>query len=397
MHIGKWQAAVGAGTIALSGILAAATPAMGGAAPPTITADQPGAVPAGHNWSYDDFFPRALAVPQGSIIRFSDHGFHTFTLLPHGLSVRADMHANGIAQADGDDTTPNANGTSHAQFNVPGLFPVPSGCGSSTSPCDFDGSQVVSQGNPFGPPTGPASIKASAAVGLYAFHCRIHPGMNGWLRILPSTAPEPTAAHLEQRVKRQVHKDTTQAFAAEAAAHATGVQGSDGHTVWHMWAGAISANGHVAVLEFLPRNLHVRSGDRVIWTVPDSAEVHTVTFPTELFSDLLPSCENGDGTDSPGIPNHVPPQGPGDFHCAGGAPLDEIELGGGNGRHVVHSHSTVVDSGVLVPDRGAVIYGLPDSAARPSYGARFASAPGSYHYLCQIHQGMEADIVVGAP
>jgi plastocyanin len=400
MHLGKWQAALGAGTIALSGILTAVTPAAAGTAPLRISADRPGAVPAGHNWGYNDFFPRTLSVPRGTTIQFVDKGFHTFSLLPHGLTINADMHASGIGQPDADDTTRNPNGTSHTQLFVPGLAPSPAGCGSAATPCEFNGSQVVSQGNPLGLPgaaPGPVNIKLTAAPGFYAFHCRVHPGMSGHLHILRASASAPSKAHVLQRVRRQVHKDKVDALAVEASARATRTQGAHGHSVWHMWAGAVSTNGRVAILEFLPRNLHVRRGDRVVWTVPGAAEVHTVTFPGELFTDLLPLCENGDGTDSPAIPNHVPPQGPGDFHCGTSAPLDEIEFGGGNGHHVVRSHTTVVDSGVLIPHLSQLAFGVPRSASRGTFSVRFKAAPGRYHYLCQIHAGMEANIVVRAP
>jgi plastocyanin len=400
MQLGRWQAALGAGTIALSGLLVAATPvAGGGGPPPKITASRPAAVPAGHNWDYNDFFPRTLPVPRGSTFRFANKGFHTLSLLPHGISVSADMHAAGVVQPDADDTVPNPNGTSHSQFNLPGLIPAPTGCGSPASPCLFDGTDIVSQGNPLGlpgSPVGPVTIKVSASPGFYPFHCRVHPGMSGWLHVLPSTSPGPSKARLHARVKRQVHRDRAAALAVEASAHATRTQGANGHSVWHMSAGSLAASGHVAILEFLPRNLHIRRGDRVVWTNPGAAEPHTVTFPGQLNTSMLPLCENGDGTDSPAIPNHVPPQGPGDFHCPGGTPLDEIEFGGGNGRHVVRSHSAKVDSGVLVTRRAAVAFGLPRSAARASYGIRFRTAPGSYHYVCQIHGGMEANIVVRA-
>ena len=60
----------------------------------------------------------------------------------------------------------------------------------------------------------------------------------------------------------------------------------------------------------------------------------------------------------------------------------------------MRTHTTQVDSGVLATDRAGGVYGIPDSATRASYGVRFRGAAGKYHYLCQIHGGMEANIVV---
>ena len=55
----------------------------------TIFADQPAAVPAGHTWGFNDFFPRSL-TSTGQTIQFAIEGFHTATLLPKGMSVAAD-------------------------------------------------------------------------------------------------------------------------------------------------------------------------------------------------------------------------------------------------------------------------------------------------------------------
>src|SRR5689334_18341549 len=71
------------------------------AGPPlTITADMPSAVPAGHNWGFNDFFPRAVSVPTGATIQFAIEGFHTATLLPGGVTAAADDLSAGIVTSD---------------------------------------------------------------------------------------------------------------------------------------------------------------------------------------------------------------------------------------------------------------------------------------------------------
>ncbi|HYM82648.1 MAG TPA: hypothetical protein VEY67_00675, partial [Candidatus Dormibacteraeota bacterium] len=152
-------------------------------------------------------------------------------------------------------------------------------------------------------------------------------------------------------------------------------------------AGAETPGHHVAILEFLPTNLNVRRGDRIIWSLPGASEPHTVTFPTELNTDLIPKCEGAH--DTLASPLHMPPQGPTDFTCGGGRPVDEVEFGGGNGVHTLSSPATVADSGFLLNDLEADIFGIPDAATLTHYWVRVAGPAGSYHYLCQIHGGME--------
>jgi hypothetical protein len=92
----------------------------------------------------------------------------------------------------------------------------------------------------------------------------------------------------------------------------------------------------VAVLDMLPRSVTIRRGDAVIWRPRDRNEPHTVTFPKDLNSDIIPMCEGPGGKDTPAIPTVIPPTGPFDFGCGGG-PVDEFEVTGGNGVKTIKS------------------------------------------------------------
>ena len=106
----------------------AATPSF------TITADRASAVPAGHKWSFNDFFPRSATIAQGSTFQFTNEGFHTATLLPTSWTSAADNKVSGIAAADIDDLTPNPNGTTRTLENIQAALPVaPNGCGTATT------------------------------------------------------------------------------------------------------------------------------------------------------------------------------------------------------------------------------------------------------------------------
>lgn len=387
------------GSVAASGALlfgqaALAAAPVAAASPLTITADMPAAVPAGHNWSFNDFFPRTLRVASGSTIQFAVEGFHTATLLPGGVGAAQDEKVNGIARTDGDPGH-NPNGTTHTQLNIPGISPTNPACGTWATPCGFNGTAVVSSGVSFGPPSGPFVVHVTAAPGTYAFHCRVHPGMAGWLTVLAAGATGTTPAKLAEAVHDQVKADVKAGFAAEEKAeHSSKVRNADGTTTWYMTAGTGSPDGHVAVDEFLPRVLNIHPGDKVVWRPKAINEPHTVTFPGELFTDLVAMCEASHG-DTPAVPNHLPPQGPFDFSCGARPFPDEVEFGGGNGVRNLTAPGQVSDSGVIAsrPERRAL--GLPQGSFFSRWSVGFTgAAPGTYTYICQIHSGMEGTIVV---
>ncbi len=375
----------------------AAAPVLAVAPSLVVTADNPAAVPAGHNWSFNDFFPRVLSVPQGSTIGFAIEGFHTATLLPAGTTAAQDLIAHGIAQADADDTTPNLNGSSHIVEAIPNVLPIPGGCGTATTPCAFDGSGVVSSGAPFGPPAGPFLVTVTAAPGTYVFHCRVHPGMNGTLTVVASTSAGTTPADLASAVAAQTTADVAAGHAAEAAASAAGVHhNADGTTTWTLSAGTSDPDGHVAILEMLPSNVTVKAGDTVSWRSRTVNEPHTVTFPTDPHAAFVPLCEAG-AIDTPATPTVIPPTSPLDFACGTG-PANEVEAGGGNGITTVTTPSTVSDSGFMAASNVLDAFGLPATAASATWSVRFTGAvAGTYTYVCQIHDGMKGTITIAAP
>jgi plastocyanin len=352
-----------------------------------VTADRPAAVPSGHNWSFDDFFPRTFSVHRQRVVEFKVQGFHTATLLPKGMTVGQDRNRQRIERVDADDTTRNINGTRKATLEVAALLPTSNACGSASSPCTFNGTSIVSSGAPLGP-SGPFYVKVTAPVGTYSFLCRVHPGMNGSLTVVSAGAHATSDVERTARVRAQIRADRQEGFVAEAAANRAGVfRNADGTRTWVLTAGTGTA--HTAVLEMLPRNVNIRKGDRVAWRTPEINEPHTVTFPDEQFSDLVAKCEQSGGVDSDAAPLHFPPQGPFDFGCGTppAPPPDEIELGGGNGVRSITSPSTISDSGWMQSHAMDTALHLPFDAARSTWSVRFATTavPGTYRYMCQLH------------
>lgn len=393
---------LGAAISLLAGSLAIGVSPVGAASPPlTITADQPAAVPTGHLWGFNDFFPRSLTVHKGQTIQFVLQGFHTATLLSKGSSAVADLKANGIAAADADDTAANPGGQTHSQIRIPAILPTSMTCGTATHPCSFTGAAVVSSGAPLAPGGGPFVVTINAPVGVYTLLCRIHPGMTATLRVAPASAPVTTAKALAASVKSQVAADVKDGLLAEK-------QGSvvssstlpDGHTLWIVNAGASSPARHVTILEFLPGTLSVHPGDLVTWFSPAANEPHTVTFPGDLHTDQVALCEGASGgPDTPAAPLHMPPQGPTDFACGTApatTPADEIEFAPGNGVRTLTDTTTVSDSGLLASGAARAAFGLPASAVLNTWtiGVSASAPAGTYTFVCQIHDGMKGTLVV---
>ena len=383
-----------AGLLLMTGgaaVAAPVTPAF------TITADRASAIPAGHKWSFNDYFPRAATIAQGSTVQFDNQGFHTTTLLPPSWSVAADNDVNGIAAADIDDSALNPNGTTHVEFRVPGLLPSPAdGCGTADKPCTFDGSSIVSMGAPLAGPPAPFLVTVTAPPGTYAFHCRIHPSMKGALTVVAAGSPgTTTAASAEAAATAQAAEDVTAGLAAEAAASKAAVKvNKNGTRTWTLTAGTSDPNGYVAVLDMLPRSVSIKPGDTVLWRALDVNEPHTITFPKDTNTDVVPMCEGPGGKDTPAVPMHIPPQGPLDFSCGTG-PADEIEFGGGNGVTKVTTTKTVSDSGIVAAGVYMAGFDVPATGSRPTWTVTFPGAKkGTYTYVCQIHDGMEGKIVV---
>jgi plastocyanin len=391
---------LGVATGLVAGSLAVGVSPVGAVTSPlTITADQPAAVPAGHLWAFNDFFPRSLTVHKGQTIQVVLEGFHTATFLPKGWSAAADLRANGLLTADADDTTRNPGGQTHSQIRVSALLPTSQTCGTLAAPCSFTGASVVSSGAPLGP-GGPFVITINAPVGVYTLLCRVHPGMTATLRVAPASAPATTATELAASVKKQIARDVKAGWLAEKKGSAISkFRMPNGHTHWVVNAGASSPGSHVAILEFLPGTLRVHPGDLVTWRSPSANEPHTVTFPGELHTDQVPLCEGASGgPDTPATPLHMPPQGPLDFACGTSPvrPADEIEFAPGNGVRTLMNTTTVSDSGLLTSRVERAAFGLPSSAALSKWTISVsATAPaGTYTFLCQIHDGMKGTLVV---
>ncbi len=238
-----------------------------------------------------------------------------------------------------------------------------------------------------------AAIEFTAA-GSYPFLCAIHPGMAGEVDVVEDGE---TTSQAEADAASQATEDEllgqVDGLRDDRLAAVTEDDNGDGTSTWNVFADAVTSpgpmpgggTGYLELLEFLPDDVAIESGDTVTWT---ASAFHTVTFvpdgtdPASL--DPFTTPPSGDGTSytgsevansglfnaGPGSPASFsltfPEEGDYDFYC-----LLHFQMG----------------------QTGTVMAGLPDSSAAAAGGgsaAPFAllaaAALGSALWLARRHR-----------
>jgi plastocyanin len=212
----------------------------------------------------------------------------------------------------------------------------------------FDGSAFTSSGVKFPAPGQDSYSLTFPTAGTYAFHCLIHPGMDGSLTVAAAGAAYPQdQAAVTAAIQTAEAADIATGHALEASFSPTTTTNSDGSKTYHLAAGA--GSGSISILRFISSTLDVRVGDTVEWTNGDAnGEPHSVSFGPE-------------------------PQGPTAVDPSGGA---------------TYAGTGWVSSGLF--------FGPPIPAPH-TYSLKFTKA-GTYKYICVLHDlvGMNGSVTVAA-
>ena len=395
----RWKHATS--VLASSGLLT-----VGLAVPITATADTSPTVtigvghsdPANQNGfngnpviSYTDFFGRSVSVHRGDTIDFQTQPteFHSIAVAPAVIPLP-------VFYADTDDSPAKGSGFPKVGGG-PGLGKAfePTTCGAQgTDPCVFDGTHAVDAGGIAGfDQNGPAAIDWNVQIASntpirdYAYFCYIHPGMQGVLHVVDSTATSDTGNQLEtQSSQDQFAADQSEATSLISADNNAAPSGAPGSRSWSVHVGDTPSSRHTSILGMMPNNLpNVVSGDtvRFLWGALDP---HSVGFGPDQF---LPQPFGWDcGKSYVGIPpsNGPPPPPPPCTEFENGQPeivLDPGTRGPGQGLNA----QQVTDSGVLVGSA----YGVNPGAESWSVAA---AQPGAYQYHCTVHDFMVGTIRV---
>jgi len=251
-------------------------------------------------------------------------------------------------------------------------LPFPLGCGGtppfSTSPATFDGNTCVST-----PPlTQPGTFTVQfSGLGNFKVVCLLHPDMTGTVHVLKATDPLP---HEQQYYDAQ---------GEEQGEHLLSEADHDGHPDHGGWMHAghtiTVGDGEVlaspggrstaALMRFTDSTATIHVGDTVEWENRDPATPHTITFGTEPADSVVQFPSADVKTDADGA-RHATLVAPGNSTHSGfilGAPEEEI--------------------------------GSPTPPLGPVFVTRFRvtfKAPGTYPFICALHDGlgMKGTIIV---
>jgi plastocyanin len=235
-------------------------------------------------------------------------------------------------------------------------------------------------------------LKVNAPTGHYQMFCVIHPGMRGAIDVVPKGEETTSQAEINARSATQFAQSQAAALAAEKAANVPRFTGEEpGQRTYQVNVGVSAANNHVAILEMLPKLLHVVAGDRVAYRWPDPHEAHNVIFPdkapdpepfvfdcgaTTQTTNGQPCFESGEPPTEPqpeviGDPGNSPP----------GTVLTSTNTAG----------PPFVDSGLLF----GTGYGVPGTIQHWSVRTTAAQTPaGTYSWHCSLHDFMHGDLIV---
>src|SRR5260221_3001744 len=194
------------------------------------------------------FYPAALTVDAGDTVTWTVAGnAHTVAFLTAGQTAPSPETA--AAQSPAGGTT-------------------------------FDGSTFTNSGVVVPAPGANTYGLSFPTAGTYAFHCLIHPGMDGTLTVnAAGTAYPQDHAAITTANQAAEAVDITAGHVLEASFSPSTTDNADGSTTYHLAAGV--GSNRISILRFISDSLDVKVGDTVEWTNADTnGEPHSVSFGT---------------------------------------------------------------------------------------------------------------------
>jgi plastocyanin len=299
--------------------------------------------PAGA-WQFMRFYPETITINAGDTIvwKLNSAEFHTVTFLAPGEQAPDFLIPEG-----GDSQRLIANP----------VVAFPSGGPS------YDGTGYVNSGLLQRAPGQPQEFTLTFTnPGDYAYLCLVHSMMKGNVIVQAAGSAYPkTQAQYDAEAQAQLAADTAASNKMEAAALTpTSKPGPNGTTIHQVNVGA--GDGTMAWMRFGPADLTIHVGDTVEWVQNDVETPHTVTFTSGGAEpqDIL-----------------VEPQ-------ASGPPklvLNPVALAPAGGS--TYSGTGFFNSGLL--------QGTQSPAPGPRNYSLVFDTPGTYEYICILHDGMGMD------
>jgi plastocyanin len=196
--------------------------------------------------------------------------------------------------------------------------------------------------------------------GTYTYYCAIHAGMVGSIQVGASGQAADTQAAIDARRAAQINEDIATRGVPTIMTN-LGELPTEGATVGVVAGAQV---GQIDVQRFFPPRVVVHPGDAVTWIWKTQDTPHTVTFLNGQPAPevVLPQPQANGPPRLQLNPTVLAPGG------------DPTDFGGG----------TFLNSGFLQPMPGQ---------ATPTFTVHF-TAPGTYDYVCVLHEGMTGTVVV---
>jgi len=338
------------------GMLAAAAPAAALVAP--VTAGPPKA-PHVRHLDFDAFFPSTTKIHVGDSVSWQFDGFHTVTFLAAGQAQPPLIIANAShpvsGKLDAAGTPFFFNGLPRQEINP--MAGAPSG--SKTYAAGFLNSGPPEENSA---PPKPFVVKFTKA-GTFTFHCLVHPGMKGVVKVLPKGKPVPSVRSDKATALAEEAADVKRArkLAKVKPPAATVLAGNDG-------------NGPVTWLRFFPETLKVKAGTTVHFKISSKREIHTITIGPPAYTGAIESSFTSPAQEGAGPPAIV-------INPLGALPSDPLPLPPFTGTN----HGNGFEGAGILSEGGGPL---------PSSASITFTTPGTYDFECVIHPEMDGKIIV---
>jgi plastocyanin len=321
-----------------------------------VTAGPPKRPPAAQ-LDFDAFFPASTEIHVGDSVKWSINGFHTVTFLAKGQAqppfIITSLTNPIVGSLDAAGKPFWFNGQPSQIINPEAAGPA----GSKK----YKGGTYLNSGLPGEGPPKPFVVKFTKA-GTYTFHCLVHPGMNGVVKVLPKRKHVPS-------VKKDLKSAALQFRAAVLRSRTLAKVKPAANTVL-----AGNDTGSVAWLRFFPSSLTVKAGTSVEFKIASKREIHTFTFGPAAYTGAIEKSFA-----SP-IKSAVPGPPTLGINPLGGYPSDPPPLPPYTGKN--HGNG-FEGSGVLA------LGGPLPSSVKITF-----TKPGKYSFECVVHEGMDGTITV---
>ncbi|MBV9181029.1 MAG: hypothetical protein JO356_06945 [Acidobacteria bacterium] len=235
------------------------------------------------------------------------------------------------------------------------------GCpGTTPSDSSFDGSSCVNSGPMMN--RAKYTVKFPAA-GNFKLVCLVHPNMNGTVHVLPASAKLPYEQSFYTQEFMDQAKDLLHDADRPLEEQMDFPRKENAVIVYGEMVATAGGRQYLAIVRFLPWEIHVHVGETVEWMNTDPTEPHTVTFGTP--------------------PANI------------GAPENVTTAADAAFEATISSTTANVSSGILqapLEDRT----GLAQSPLGRTRIRITFTEPGTYKYICGLHSGlgMKGTVVV---